>query len=432
MNISIVTLFPDLYGPFLSTSLVKRAHDEGLIESALFSLMSYAAAKERIDGQMYGHGPGMLIKPTVIQAAVEDCEKKYGKAHKVFFSPHGEKITQSVLERLLTSVHKTGHLLLLPSRYEGMDARVEEYYADDVFSLGDFVLMGGDIPAMALLEGLLRLIPGVVGKQESVIQESFQGPFLDYPSYTAPVEWNGMVVPDILRSGNHKEINVWRQEKAIERTLNGHFDWLRAHELSSKEKEAVRNKLVPHYAALMHTDVLIGNDRVQGTTSVTSLDIHDIARSAKTYGLEHYFIVTPLVDQQKVVQQVLDFWHEGPGRPYNPNRYEAVKQVSITSSIGDVCAQIEKIHGVPPVVVATSAVLSGHDNRITFHDQKKVWAHNRPVLFVFGTGRGLTPSFVSKADYLLVPLEGLTDFNHLSVRSAAAIVFDKWLGLNVK
>ncbi len=429
-KISIVTAFPALYEPFIATSLLKKADEKGLISCDIQSLFSFVEPKERIDAQPYGHGAGMLIRPVVIERAVEAQEAKYGTAFKVFFSPHGQKLTQPLLTKLAAQISQKGHLMLLPARYEGMDARAEEQYADAIVSVGDYVLMGGDLPAMIFLEGVLRLMPGIVGKESSVEQDSFSDAYVDYPSYTEPVEWQGKEVPAVLRSGDHGAVDAWRHAQALERTVFEHFAWLRGSDLSDAQKEEVEEIMPPHYAALMHTDVLVSAEKVVGTTSVTSLDIHDIARSARTYGIKEYYIVTPLTDQQKVVQKLLDFWHHGPGRPYNPNRFEAVNQVSIQASLDAAVARIKTQTGQEPIIVATSAVQMDHRGSITYHDQKEVWKHKRPVLFIFGTGRGLAPHIVERADYLLVPLDGVTRFNHLSVRSAAAIIFDRWLGLN--
>lgn len=428
-DISILTVFPVLYEPFLRSSLIDRAQKRQLITCDVVSLLSVVEAKERIDAPVYGYGSGMLLKPLVVQRAIESQEKLHGASYKIFFSPQGKKMTQPALRNILQNLKDKTHIMLLPARYEGMDARVEQHYADAIFSVGDFVLMGGDLPAMMFLEAFCRLIPGVVGKEESVKEESFSGPFLDYSSFTEPVDWQGYKVPDVLRSGNHGAVEAWRKKEAVLKTVYTHFRWLRTQHLSETDKDMICDVIPPHYVALMHTDVLIGNEHKVGTTSVTSLDIHDIARSACTYNLAHYFIVTPLEDQQKVVQRILDFWHEGPGIPYNPNRAQAVRNVSILASLQEVCTTIEKREGKPPVIVATSALRHPHDHILSFNDQTEVWQHKRPVLFVLGTGRGLAPVLLASADYLLQPVEGFSRFNHLSVRTAAGIIFDRWLGL---
>ena len=313
MNISIISLFPDLYVPFLATSLMRRAQEQDKVMIDLQSLFLWCAPKERADGPVFGHGAGMLLRPDVIQRAIEAKELQHGPAYKIFFSPQGKLLDQSLLRAIKKNVEGYKHCMLLPARYEGMDTRIEEEYADIVLSLGDFVLMGGDLPAMVLLEGLLRLFPGVVGKEESVEHESFTGPFVDYPAYTAPVVWKERVVPEVIRSGNHQHVRQWRREQAAKSTVEHHFAWLRSRVIDKEDKELSYSFIPAHYAVLMHTDVLLpGAEEPRiGETSVTSLDIHDIARSARTYGLKNYFIVTPLEDQQKIVQQLLAFWQTG-------------------------------------------------------------------------------------------------------------------------
>lgn len=431
MNVSILTVFSDLYDSYLNTSLVAKAQEKNLVAVDVTSFFSFVSPKERIDTPTFGHGSGMVIRPDVVEKAINDAQAKHGKALKIFFSPQGKKLDQTLLADLAQKAQSIGHLVLIPARYEGMDARVEEEYADELISVGDFVLMAGDLPAMMLLEGLLRLIPGVIGKQESVDKESFSGPFVDFPVYGEPVVWHEKQVPDVVRSGNHGQVDKWRERLAIEKTVKHHFTWLRSYPLTDGDRDAAKGHIPKHYVVLAHGQVLIGNERVVGTTSVTSIDIHDIARSSKTYGIEHFFIVTPLVDQQKIVKTMLDFWQTGVGVDYNPSRHEAVNLVSVIDTIADAVHQIEQKEGKKPIVIATSAISHG-EKSITYFDQDKVWAHDRPVLFVFGTGRGLAPEVLEGADYILIPVRGFTGFNHLSVRSAVGIILDRWLGINEK
>lgn len=431
MKISILSVFAELYTPFLSTSLIKRAIEKKVVSVNVDQFFSFVSPKERIDAPTFGHGPGMLIKPEVVARAIEAKEAAHGPAFKIFFSPGGKKLDQCLVREIVQKAQDKGHLMLLPARYEGMDARVEQKYADAVISVGDFVLMGGDAAALMLLEALLRLIPGVVGKQESVEEESFSGPFVEYPHYTEPVNWQGMEVPEVIRSGNHAAMREWRMQEAAKRSVLGHFDWLREHPMTEEERKLVRSNVPSHYCALMHSDVLVSDKKIPGTTSVTSIDIHDISRSASTYGIRQFFIVTPLEDQQKIVRQFLDFWMtEGP--TYNIQRHEAVRNASIAGTIEEAIAVIEQKEGARPIVIATSAREIAHPNIINFDDQSKVWQSGRPVLFIFGTGRGLTEERIAQADYLLKPVKSLTDYNHLSVRSAVAIIFDRWLGISEK
>lgn len=430
MNISVFSVFPELYRSFIETSLIGKAQEKGLVTYTIGSFFDYVEPKERIDAPSFGHGAGMLIRPDVVERAITHQVDSFGPCHKVFFSPQGEKLTQKVMSRIAKKAQNVGHLMLIAGRYEGMDARVEEYYADDIVSLGDFVLMSGDTPAMILLEGVVRLLPGVVGKIESLEKESFSGPFVDYPEYTAPVTWKDLEVPEVIRSGNHKAIHDWRHNQAVQKTVKHHFSWLRSHKLTAQDQKLVQQHIPAHYVALLHSDVLVGSERLPGTTSVTSLDIHDIARSCATYAVDGFTIVTPLQDQQKIVETLLNFWKNGPGVTYNRIRHEAVKSVTISPSLSEVIRTIHEKHGQKPLVIATSARYTTHASAITFFDQKRVWSHDRPVLFIFGTGQGLSPECIGLADFLLPPVGGVSEFRHLSVRSAVAIILDRWLGFN--
>lgn len=430
MKISVLTLFPELYKPFFETSLIKRAQEKGILDVNIKSLFSFVAPKERIDAPTFGHGAGMLIKPEVVEKSIFSQEETLGKAFKIFFSPQGKKLDQHLVHELSKKMIQHDHVLLFASRYEGVDTRVEQFYADEVISIGDYVLMGGDLPAMVLLEASLRHIPGVVGKQESVENDSYTGPFVDFPSYTNPVEWHGQIVPEVLRSGNHGLVDEWRLNQAIRATLLKNFAWLRSYPLTPAQRKKVAEHIPNHYAVLMHSDVLVSGK--PGCSSVTSLDIHDIARSSATYGLKNYFIVTPLQDQQKIVKTLLTFWQTDVGAAYNPSRHEAVNKVILASTFDEVIANIRAKEGKEPLVISTSAKKQPHVETITYYDHEKVWSLNRPVVFVFGTSQGLTQDFIDRCDFLLGPVYGFSDFNHLSVRSAAAIVFDRWLGLNRK
>jgi tRNA (guanine37-N1)-methyltransferase len=369
-----------------------------------------------------------VLKPEIVKQAIETQQKQCGPAHKIFFSPHGKKLTQRYVRELARTIQEKKHVMLVCARYEGMDARVEELYADEIISIGDYVLMGGDLPAMVLLEGLLRYIPGVVGKDESVRADSFTGPLVDYPEYTQPLEWHGLKVPDIVRSGNHAAIARWRREQAVKRTVFYHFDWLRTFVLNEQLLQEVQTVLPPHYAVLMHDEVKLKEGRV-GTTSITTFDMHDIARSVVTYGLKKFFLVTPLEDQINIAQTLLDFWL-GEGKAYNIHRHEAIKHVQLAKKLDDVVETIVRETGKKPLLIATSAGEQVHERVITYYDQALVWQPERPVVFIFGTGSGLAKHVIARCDYSLPPILGLSTFNHLSVRSAAAVIFDRWFGIN--
>jgi tRNA (guanine37-N1)-methyltransferase len=241
-------------------------------------------------------------------------------------------------------------------------------------------------------------------------------------------------VPDVVRSGNHKELSEWRENLAARKSTLGHFDWVRTHCLTARQEKLVSAMIPAHYAVLMHTQVILPNDMV-GCTSVTSLDIHDIARSACTYGLKGYFIVTPLADQQKIIRKLLGFWASEEGADYNMHRHKALENVYLVSSLDEALEIIAQRENAEPLLMGTSARVPEYEQHacsISYYDQKRVWAAMRPLAFIFGTGRGLAAEVLKRCDFMLPPVKGFGSFNHLSVRSAAAIVFDRWLGSNVK
>lgn len=430
MKISILTVFPEIYDSFLTTSLIAKAIEKGLVEFNIVRFSDMCAPKERIDEPTVGPGVGMILKPDIIEKAILDAESKWGKGYKVFFSPKGKRLTQPELKKQASNFSSIqvdasdDHLILVCPRYEGLDARVVEHYADEVVSIGDYVLMGGDLPAQVYLEGFLRLVPGVIGNMKSVLEDSFEGAFLDHPQYGLPVDWNKKSIPEVLRSGDHAKIKEWRDDAAAKDTVLNRFDWFRSH--ANKADRAVGKKFIPeHYVALMHKDILIKGGRV-GHTSITSLDIHDIARSGATYGVKNSFVVSALKDQHAIMSEFLGFWSSPEGRAYNPKRYDAISRIVPTSSLEEV---VEKI-GQKPIIVATSAQRHDKIETLDYYSQKQLWSSGRPILLVFGTGQGLSNLILDQCDYLLGPIEGVDDFNHLSVRSAVAIVLDRLLGIN--
>jgi hypothetical protein len=172
---------------------------------------------------------------------------------------------------------------------------------------------------------------------------------------------------------------------------------------------------------------------IVGNSTVTSIDIHDIARSSATYGIKEYFIVTRLEAQQKLVEKFLKFWHEDKTRSINLSRAYALKNVSLKSELSDVICYIQNLeNGLKPLLIGTSSRKNSNiKNMITYFDQEELWKLKRPILFVFGTSHGISQELLNTFDYRLMPIEGLNEFNFLSVRSAVGIIFDRWLGCNI-
>lgn len=220
MRVDIVTLFPGLFRPFLETSLVGRAVESGKLDARLEDLRPYGVGRHKsIDDTPYGGGSGMVMRVDCIAECLEALDAKPaegGRGHRVLLTPQGARFDQ----RRAADLVKHPALTLICGRYEGFDERVRSL-VDEELSLGDFVMTGGEVAAMAIIEAVVRLIPGVLGNEESATEESHSpasGGVLEYPQYTRPVEFRGMRVPDVLVSGHHAEIAKWRRAQSLERT----------------------------------------------------------------------------------------------------------------------------------------------------------------------------------------------------------------------
>ncbi|MEN8238051.1 MAG: tRNA (guanosine(37)-N1)-methyltransferase TrmD [Actinomycetota bacterium] len=211
MRINIVTIFPEYFESPLSVSLVGKAIEDGHIEVMIHDLREHGKGIHRqVDDAPYGGGAGMVMMVEPLAKALEPL----ADTHKVFFTPAGAPLTQSTLDRLAT----IDEITLVCGRYEGVDERVVEHLIDEEISLGDFVLLGGEVAAAAVIEGIARLLPGVIGNPASIENESFRGEGLEEPQYTRPAEFNGWRVPDVLLSGDHAAVDEWRARQRRERT----------------------------------------------------------------------------------------------------------------------------------------------------------------------------------------------------------------------
>lgn len=208
VHFDIVTIFPEVISAYTNSSIVKRAQEKGLVKINIHNLRNWAKDKHKsVDDKPYGGGPGMLMKIEPIFNCLKDLKKENSTV--ILTSPKGEKLTQSKLKEL--SSNTNAHYIILCGHYEGFDQRIHDYLVDYEYSIGDYVLSGGELPALVLVDGITRLIPGVLGNEESLISETFNSDIPDYPQYTKPEEFNGWKVPDVLLSGNHKEIKEWRE-----------------------------------------------------------------------------------------------------------------------------------------------------------------------------------------------------------------------------
>jgi tRNA (guanine37-N1)-methyltransferase len=239
LKIDFVTIFPRMFDAFLAEGVIARGIKQGLIEARVHDLRDYTSDKHRsTDDEAYGGGPGMVMLAEPVLKCVDALVPHPSSLipHVVMTKPQGRTFTQSVAKELA----RERHLILLCGRYEGFDERIREALHPDEISIGDFVVSGGELPAMLIADAAGRMIEGVVGNTGSVEEDSFYKGLLDYPHYTRPEEMRGMRVPEVLLSGHHEKIRRWRREQALRRTLRMRPDLLKNAELDEEAREILR------------------------------------------------------------------------------------------------------------------------------------------------------------------------------------------------
>ncbi len=235
MKIHIITAFPNLLNGPLDESIIKRSREKKIVEIFIHDLRQYVTDKHlRIDDYPYGGGPGMIMKPEPIFRCVETIleSDQISKPNLIFLTPQGERYTQSKANDL----SQKDHLIFLCGHYKGVDERVREYWKMEEISIGDYVLTGGELPALVVIDSIVRLIPGVISDLESAKTDSFYQNMLDCPYYTRPEVFRGMAVPEVLLSGHHAEIEKWRRNEALKRTLKIRPDLIDTNDENTQDK----------------------------------------------------------------------------------------------------------------------------------------------------------------------------------------------------
>lgn len=411
MRFNVLTVFPELIAHFSEFGLISRALEEEHVTLEATQLRDFAINTHgQIDDTPYGGGSGMVLRADAAAQAIESTRRE--KSLVVHFTPRGKPFNQEMAKELVAS---HSDFVLLCSRYEGADERIAENWIDLEISLGDYILMGGESAAMVFIETLTRLLPGVLGNAQSIAEESFENDLLEYPQYTKPQEFRGHSAPPVLLSGDHQAVVNWRREKALQDTA------VRRPELLFRTPSTA-----PLSLALIHYPVTNKEGKII-TSSITNLDLHDIARSARTYGIEKFYIVHPVKTLRLLAERIHEHWDTGYGSRYNPNRKEALDTLAIVPEFEDVVMAIEEEYGSLPKIITSSAKPSSQ--RVTFRELRaELRVSREPHLLLLGTGWGLGQEFFSRADYHLEPIEGVAEYNHLSVRSAAAIMLDRLFG----
>ncbi|BCU82144.1 tRNA (guanine-N(1)-)-methyltransferase [Polycladomyces abyssicola] len=238
LHFDVLTLFPEMFTGFLSSSIVKKAHEKGIVSTSVVDFREFSTDKHRtVDDTPYGGGSGMVLKPEPLFRAVEHLlQDEPERPPIILMTPQGERFTQKKAEAL--AEHR--RLILICGHYEGYDERIRQHLATDEISIGDFVLTGGELPAMVVMDSVIRLLPGVLGNESSAKDDSFSTGLLEYPQYTRPAEFRGWKVPEVLLSGHHQNIERWRRQEALRRTWERRPDLLRTARLTEEDRAFLR------------------------------------------------------------------------------------------------------------------------------------------------------------------------------------------------
>jgi len=239
LHIDVLSIFPEMFEVPLNTGIVRRAREAGLVSIAAHDLRDWTTDKHRsVDDAPYGGGAGMVMRPEPWFAAVESLRgaslrEQQAAGRAVLLTPQGRPFSQVVAQELA----QEPRLILMAARYEGIDERVRDHLVDDEISIGDYVLSGGEIPAMVVVDAVVRLLPGALGSAASLREESHQGGLLEYPHYTRPPDFRGWGIPDVLLSGNHAQIDAWRRVQRLHRTSDRRPDLIADADLTAKERK---------------------------------------------------------------------------------------------------------------------------------------------------------------------------------------------------
>ncbi len=237
MVFEVLTIFPALIEAYTSESIMRRAREKGVVEVFVYDIREFTTDRHRqVDDYPYGGGAGMILKPDPVCRALEHLDRDGEERLKVLLTPAGRVFDQSLAEEYARS---RGRILLIAGRYEGVDERIRSF-VDEELSIGDYVLTGGELPALVIIDAVTRLLPGAVGDSRSVREESFTTGLLDYPQYTRPPDFRGMKVPEVLLSGNHELIRRWRRKEALRRTLRRRPDLLRKARLDEEDRRLLK------------------------------------------------------------------------------------------------------------------------------------------------------------------------------------------------
>lgn len=420
MRFHLVTLFPEFFTTPLATGLLGRAGKKGEITVDFQNPRYYSTNRRRdVDDYPYGGGSGMVMSVRPVAEAVSAIPEK---GRILLMSPAGRPLDNAFARELA----KEQDITIICGRYEGIDERLSKMVGAEEVAIGDIVLNGGETAALAVIEGVSRFVEGFLGCRASAEDESFSNGLLEYPQYTRPEEYGDLKVPDILLSGHHRRIARWRRDRALEKTLRMRPALLEDAPLYEDDAPALAQAAGLRPArnlsfCLMHYPVMLEGHKI-GSSSLTNLDVHDIARISRSYGMRAFYVLTPISDQLRLLHDILRHWQNSANR----DRARALALVRPVATFEEMLADTAQCCGVAPECIASSARWPKKLPSLTPRDILEMCCA-KPVIICLGTSRGLAPEAIRRCTGQLRPLRFLNE-NHLSVRSAAAIIADRILG----
>ncbi|MFZ4402851.1 MAG: tRNA (guanosine(37)-N1)-methyltransferase TrmD [Pseudobdellovibrionaceae bacterium] len=454
MKFDVLTVFPEIINSTLQFGVVGQACKKNLLQVQAHNLRQWTEdVHGSVDDRPYGGGDGMVFLPEILTKALVGL--KTAESHVVYLSPQGKKWTANKAKKWSSQKH----IILISGRYAGVDQRFINEHIDEEISVGDFVLSGGEVPALAIIDSVARWLPGVLGHESSAEADSFSNGLLEAPLFTRPQDWQGRLSPEILLSGHHAKITDWKTQVSLLVTAQKRPDLFRQYlaKLSSHEKISIKQKLFDFYQALsdadkgslgldpdpqkwrcwlqkplvavglVHYPILDQNKKIVAT-NITNFDIHDIARACRVYGVDQYYIIHPMREQLMFVERVLDHWRTGRGAAFNPMRRTALGLVQTSESLEKAIADWHLQVGPGPVIATHARPVEGAPSIDFTCLRENIW-QGQGHFIVFGTGFGLTEETMRGCSAVLESIQGssMDDYRHLSVRSAVSICLDRLL-----
>lgn len=415
MKISILTAFPDMIKSYLGTSILGRGITKGKLTVEVIDIRAFSDGKyKQIDDYCYGKG-GMILMPEPLKKAIDSISKET-TPYVVYPSPQGVVLHQELVEDL----SKKENIVILCGHYEGVDERFTQKYVDLEVSIGDFVLTGGELPALALVDAISRLVPGVVGKVEAVEEDSFYSGMLDHPNYTRPSNWDGESVPEILLSGNDKIIKDWRRRQSAIRTLKRRPDIV--------SRAGIMPYLTHGSYIVEIIDSFIERQDEDNFIQCMKMHIKDVAKSSASYGIKRYILISPDKREREIIKSIISELVEESEANNATSATGVFTKIKLMGSTDRAFDWINKREGCELYkIVITTKDHKRAENWLSI--KRDILLKDHCSIFIFGKNSELYEQAVESATAVLTPIsQKMNQPANISLRSSVSITLDRFFG----